>query len=627
MEAPSKRRTLLSLATWAFLIALLVVPLFVGRGAPRTVSYSELVALVQKDAVERVTIDRDDVVAELRGAKPERVRAERLPDVDGSKLVELLQQKNVAIVGHMGGGFWATLLGSWLLPIGLLTLFFWSARRGAGGAGTALRFGRSTAKTYDKRGGERVTFADVAGVDDAVADLTELVDFLKQPDRYRAIGAHVPRGVLLVGPPGSGKTLLARAVAGEADVPFYSITGSEFVEMFVGVGAARVRDLFEQARTHAPCIVFIDEIDAIGRSRGGIGAIATHDEREQTLNQLLAEMDGFDRSGGIVLMAATNRPEILDPALLRAGRFDRQVVVDRPDLRGREAILRVHARHAKLDGDVDLGVVARRTPGATGADLANVVNEAALAAARRHAAEVAMRDFEEAVDRIQLGLARHGRVIREDEKRRIAYHEAGHALVALSVPGADPVHRVTIIPRSMGALGATLQLPTDERYLLSRQQLRDRLCVMMGGRVAEEIACGDMSTGAQDDLERATATARQMICRFGMSDEIGPITVGAAASLRYLEIAELAPARDYSEETARRIDNALRELVENEHDRAQVILQTRRAALERIAARLLAVETLDHAELEALAQGSALETGADAMLAREASANAQSRPR
>jgi cell division protease FtsH len=623
MEAPKKRPSLLALAMWATLLALLVVPLFTGRGTPRTIAYSELVALVQTDGVERVTIEQDAIVAETRGPKPERVRAERLPGVDGSKLVELLEQKHVAIVGHMSGSGWVTFLINWLLPIGLLSLFFWASRRGAGGPGGVLRFGQAKAKAYDKRGGERVTFADVAGVDDAVADLTELVDFLKQPDRYRAIGAHVPRGVLLVGPPGSGKTLLARAVAGEADVPFYSITGSEFVEMFVGVGAARVRDLFEQARTHAPCIVFIDEIDAIGKSRGGVGAIATHDEREQTLNQLLAEMDGFDRSAGIVLMAATNRPEILDPALLRAGRFDRQVVVDRPDLRGREAILRVHARKSKLAPDVDLGVVARRTPGATGADLANVVNEAALAAARRHAADVAMPDFEEAVDRIQLGLARHGRVIREDEKRRIAYHEAGHALVALSVPGADPVHRVTIIPRSMGALGATLQLPTEEQYILSRQQLRDRVCVMLGGRVAEELACGDVSTGSQDDLERATATARQMICRFGMSDEVGPIVVGSAPTLRFLDVAgELGGPREYSEETARRIDGALRELIETEHDRAQVILQTRRGALQQIAERLLAVETLGHDELVALAEGTARRDGDDAAVARAAATNA-----
>jgi cell division protease FtsH len=586
----------------AGLALLFALPWLTRAKAPRLIGYDELVQLVRQDRVQRVTIARSEVRGELKGGggTAERVRAERVPGLDPADFVELLQQKGVAYSGEADESSWLSTLLNWILPLGLLALFFWSARRGA--TGGALRFGRAGAKIYDKRSAsERVTFADVAGVDDAVADLSELVDFLKQPDRYRAIGAHVPRGVLLVGPPGSGKTLLARAVAGEADVPFFSITGSEFVEMFVGVGAARVRDLFEQARRNAPCIVFIDEIDAIGRSRGGIGAIATHDEREQTLNQLLAEMDGFDRAAGIVLMAATNRPEILDPALLRAGRFDRQVVVDRPDLRGREAILRVHTRKAKLAPSVDLAVVARRTPAMSGADLANVVNEAALAAARRHSGMIEMSDFEEAVDRIQLGLARRGRVIRDSEKRRIAFHEAGHALVALSLEHADPVHRVTIIPRALGALGATLQLPTDERYVMTREELRDRICVMLAGRAAEQLACGDVSTGALDDLERATATARQMICRFGMSDVIGPIALGSPAGLKYLDVPlELGATRDFSEETARRVDAALRALVEAEHDRARIILEDRRSALTRIAERLLLVETLDRIELDAL---------------------------
>ncbi len=607
-EPPSSQKPILgntisALVFLGILALLFTLPWFGGRDrATRVVPYSELVTMIDAGRVEHVTVGRTELVAELRGDAPkrEKLRAERLPGLDAQKLVELLQAKGVKYSGSMDeASIWSTIF-TWALPFSLMFLWFWSMRRGA--AGGAAKFGRAGAKIYDKRGGERVTFADVAGVDDAVADLTELVDFLKQPDRYRAIGAHVPRGVLLVGPPGSGKTLLARAVAGEAGVPFDSITGSEFVEMFVGVGAARVRDLFEQARQHAPSIVFIDEIDAIGRARGGIGAIATHDEREQTLNQLLAEMDGFDRAAGIVLMAATNRPEILDPALLRAGRFDRQVIVDSPDLRGREAILGVHTRAAKLAPSVDLGVIARRTPGMSGADLANVVNEAALAAARRKSAALETRDFEEAVDRIQLGLRRKGRVIREDEKERIAHHEAGHALVALSLPHADPVHRVTIIPRATGALGATLQLPTDERYLMTREELRDRICVMLAGRVAEELCCGDASTGAADDLERATATARQMICRFGMSEAVGPITLAPPPGLKYLDVpVELGGPQAYSEETARRIDTALRALVEGERDRAQAILEERRFALERIAARLLAVETLERAELEKLA--------------------------
>ncbi len=602
-DKPIRSNTLSALVFLGILALLFTLPWFGGRErGVRNVPYSELVTMIEADRVEHVVVGRSELVAELRGDAPQRqkVRAERLPGLDAQKLVELLQKKGVTFSGSMDEPSWWATLFTWGLPFAILLWYFWSARRGV--AGGAMRFGRASAKIYDKRGGERVTFADVAGVDDAVADLTELVDFLKQPDRYRAIGAHVPRGVLLVGPPGSGKTLLARAVAGEADVPFFSITGSEFVEMFVGVGAARVRDLFEQARKSAPCIVFIDEIDAIGRTRGGIGAIATHDEREQTLNQLLAEMDGFDRAAGIVLMAATNRPEILDPALLRAGRFDRQVIVDRPDLRGREAILRVHTRTAKVAPSVDLGVIARRTPGMSGADLANVVNEAALAAARRHAAQHDTRDFEEAVDRLQLGLRKKGRVIRDDEKERIAHHEAGHALVALSLPHADPVHRVTIIPRATGALGATLQLPTDERYLMTREELRDRICVMLAGRVAEELACGDASTGAADDLERATATARQMITRFGMSEAVGPITLGGPPGLKYLDTPfELGQGRDYSEETARRVDAALRSIVEAERDRAQAILEEKRFALERIAGRLLAVETLERAELEKLA--------------------------
>jgi cell division protease FtsH len=370
--------------------------------------------------------------------------------------------------------------------------------------------------------------------------------------------------------------------------------------MFVGVGAARVRDLFDQAKERAPCLVFIDEIDAIGRARGGLGAMGTNDEREQTLNQLLAEMDGFDANGGVILMAATNRPEVLDAALLRAGRFDRQVLVDRPDVRGREAILRVHARRVQLAPSVSLQVVAQRTPGMVGADLANVVNEAALAAVRRASATVEQGDFEEAIDRLQLGLKKRGRVMNDEEKRRVAYHEAGHALVALSLAHADPVHRVTIIPRSIGALGATLQLPTEDRYLLTRDELRDRLCVMLGGRAAEELALGDISTGAENDLERATATAQQMICRFGMSATLGARTYGKPTGARFLDGATLTE-RDFSDETARAIDAEVRDLVETERQHARGLLEKRRATLEAIARRLLIVETLDRAELERLA--------------------------
>ena len=410
--------------------------------------------------------------------------------------------------------------------------------------------------------------------------------------------------MLLVGPPGTGKTLLAKAVAGEAGVPFFSISASEFVEMFVGVGAARMRDLFEQAKQRSPCIVFIDELDAIGKSRGGLGAMGTHDEREQTLNQLLVEMDGFDPGKGVVIMAATNRPEVLDQALVRAGRFDRQVLVDRPDLRGRREILRVHARGVDLAPVVDLEVIARRTPGMVGADLANIVNEAALAAARRGGGTVETQDFEEAIDRVQLGLKRRGRVMNEEEQRRVAFHEAGHALVALSVQHADPVHRVSIIPRSIGALGVTLQLPTDERYLMTREELCDRICVMLGGRVAEELVCGGLSTGAQNDLERVTELARQMVCRFGMSDVLGPQTFGQSLSARFLQTSvPLGEERNYSEQTAQRIDAELQAMIGAEHARARQILTDRRAVLEAIGARLLAEETLDQDGLAAAVAG------------------------
>ncbi len=499
-----------------------------------------------------------------------------------------------------------------MLPVGLMMAFyFFGARRVSKQMGP-LSVGNRGAKIYDATQQEKVTFDDVAGVDEAKAELVEVVDFLKNPEKYRSLGARIPKGVLLVGPPGTGKTLLARAVAGQAAVPFFSLSGSAFVEMFVGLGAARIRTLFEQARERAPCIVFIDEIDAVGKSRGGMASVAVNDEREQTLNQLLAEVDGFDPTRGVVIMAATNRPEILDKALLRAGRFDRQVVVDRPDVRGREAILKVHARKVRVAPDVEFKTIALRTVGMVGADLANVVNEAALAAARRDALVVEKRDFEEAIDRIQLGLEKRARVMTPEEKRRVAYHESGHTLVALSVPHADPVHRVTIIPRGVAALGATLQLPTEDRYLVTRQELRDRICVMMGGRAAELVACGDLSSGAQNDLEVATEIARQMVCRFGMSDAIGPQSVGQPSTV--LSAFGLPLGRDtgHSEQTARAVDAEMRQLLEDEAARAIAIVRRRRPALEAIVDRLMVVETLERDAIEqivaaASANGSAHE--------------------
>ncbi len=608
-ERPSPRpRFLVQTAVLAtLLVALWAVRSAVPTLQTRTVAYSELVADVDDGKVRSAEVEPDRIVATLRtadGHGGETVAAQRIPNMDERSLLEAMERQHVVVTGQPPrGSWWAPLL--WTLPLLMLPLLLWgtSALGGAAGRGRPLTFGRSKAKLYDRGAEQGVSFADVAGVDEAKAELMEVVRFLKEPQKYRDVGAHVPKGVLLVGAPGTGKTLLARAVAGESGVPFFSMSGSEFVEMFVGVGAARVRDMFEQAKQRAPCIIFIDELDAVGKTRSGAAGFAANEEREQTLNQLLVEMDCFEPGSGLVIMAATNRPEILDRALLRAGRFDRQVLVDRPDVRGRAAILRVHARKVQLAADVDLELVARRTPGMVGADLANVVNEAALASVRRGGSAIEMRDFEEAIDRIQLGLKKEGRVMTEDERRRVAFHEGGHALVALSVTHSDPVHRVTIIPRSIGALGATLQLPTEERYLMTREELLDRLCVLLGGRSAEEIACGAVSTGAQDDLERASEIARQMVRRFGMSAKLGAVTWDRPAGLRFLSVTGEAPAeRDFSEETARAIDAEVRAIVEAAHTRAVELLRSRREALDAIAAELLAHETIERAQLEGIAR-------------------------
>jgi len=608
MEKLRKRQ--FTFSTWYILLAFMIFwgvnAYLAHENAPRRIPYSELISLVEAGRVKEANVRSDEIVALVKGDKPgepdQTLAATRLPNIDESTLPEKMRAKGVVVSGKIEKTSWInTVLVGWLLPFFLLFgLWTFAMRRMGKGVGP-LSVGKANAKIYDRNEKERITFADVAGVDEAEAELVEIVGYLKEPAKYQAIGARAPRGVLLVGPPGTGKTLLARAVAGEAGVPFFSMSGSEFVQMFVGVGAARVRDLFEEAKRRAPCIVFIDELDAIGRSRSGAaGGFGVHEEREQTLNQLLVEMDGFDSSVGVVILAATNRPEVLDQALLRAGRFDRQVLVDRPDVRGREAILAVHVRKVPLGPDVDLHVIAQRTPGMAGADLANVVNEAALAAARGGRTRIELRDFEEAVDRIQLGLKKHGRIMTVDERRRVAYHESGHALVALSVDNADPVHRVTIIPRSIGALGATLQLPAEERYMMTRGELHDRICVMLGGRAAEEVVFDDISTGAQNDLERATETARQMVSKFGMSIKLGPLTYGPSAASR-LEGAGLFPeARNYSEETARAIDEEVRAIVEAEHTRARRVLESRRDVLESIAQRLLIDETIERATLEEL---------------------------
>jgi cell division protease FtsH len=567
------------------------------------ITYSHFLEILREGKVAEVWISESEIRARL-SEDGRIVVATRVPGIEETALLKELEERRVTFSGVIErASWWEQLFLWWILPLLILgALWGYGMRRLTQGGGGVLTFGRSKAKIYDTSSENRVTFADVAGVEEAKAELVEIVDFLKNPARYQRLGGRIPKGVLLIGPPGTGKTLLARAVAGEAGVPFFSISGSEFVEMFVGVGAARVRDLFEQAKRRAPCIVFIDELDAIGKMRAvGGGLVGTHDEREQTLNQLLVEMDGFDPSKGVIIMAATNRPEILDPALLRAGRFDRRIVVDKPDVAGREAILRVHVRKIRLAPDVDLRVIAARTPGMVGADLANIVNEAALLAARRGAEAVEMRDFENAIDRVLLGLEKKGRVMSPEEKERVAYHEVGHALCALSVPHADPVHKVTIIPRTIGALGATLQLPTEERYLLTKPQLEDRLVVLLGGRAAEELVFGDVSTGAHNDLEQATEIARQMVMRFGMSERLGPVTYGRPWTSPFLPTALPAPEeRNFSEQTARLIDEEVQRVVNEAYHRAREILKQKQAALHHVARELMRRETLEREELEHL---------------------------
>jgi len=506
---------------------------------------------------------------------------------------------------------WVSILTS-LLPIGILVLimlYFFSQMQG--GNSKVMSFGKAKAKRMT-RDQPRVTFKDVAGADEAIEELEEIKEFLANPGKFQALGAKIPKGVLLVGPPGTGKTLLARAVAGEAAVPFFSISGSDFVEMFVGVGASRVRDLFEQAKAASPCIIFMDEIDAVGRQRGaGLGG--GHDEREQTLNQLLVEMDGFDIKDNVILIAATNRPDILDPALLRPGRFDRQITVDRPDLKGREQILKIHARGKPMADDVDLEVLARRTPGFTGADLANLVNEAALLAARHGKKKIDMRELDEAIERVISGPERKSRLISEEEKRIIAYHEVGHALVGHVLPHTDPIHKVSIIARGQ-ALGYTLALPTEDRFLTSRQQMLDNIAMMLGGRVAEEIAIGDITTGASNDIERATKIAKQMVMRYGMSEKLGPQTFGDANHEVFLG-RDFSANADYSPEVAYEIDKEVRRLIDEAYETARRILTERKEQLDLMAEVLIERETVDKAELEAL-----LENRWDEYLAEEAAA-------
>lgn len=555
-----------------------------------TIPYSQFEQLVAQGNVTEVAVGQDTIEGKLKDKLPSGKSAFITARVD-PVIAEKLEAKGVAVTGVPSGGLFQTIL-SWILPA-LMFYLIWvflgrrlADRQGFGGL---MSIGKSRAKVYVEKD-TKVTFADVAGVDEAKFELQEVVSFLKDPKSYGRLGAHVPKGILLVGPPGTGKTLLARAVAGEAGVAFFSISGSEFVEMFVGVGAARVRDLFEQARKAAPCIIFIDELDALGRSRSP-GAFGGYDEKEQTLNQLLAELDGFDPSVGVILLAATNRPEILDPALLRAGRFDRQVLVDRPDKGGRVAILKVHIRKIQVGKDVDLDKIAGLTTGFTGADLANLINEAAIAATRRKADNVCFDDFTVAIERIVAGIEKKSRVLSKDERRRVAYHEMGHALVAASLPGVDPVQKVSIIPRGVGALGYTMQRPTEDRFLLTAGELKSRIAVLMGGRASEQLIFdGDISTGAADDLQRATEIAIEMVTKYGMDAKVGQRTYAPRPQtfLPAMQDAIVSAA----EATAREIDLAVRDLIEAGDVCARAILEKRRGDLEKGVELLIARETL-----------------------------------
>jgi cell division protease FtsH len=580
--------------TWYLLAAMLGVFLFqflwINYSQVETVPYSRFNQLVNDGKVDEVTVSQDTIRGTLKQALPDGRRAFVTNRVD-PQLAEKLQSHGVSVTGASSGGLIATLL-SWVLPAVIFYLVWMylfrhvADRRGFGGL---MSIGKSRAKVYVETD-TKVTFKDVAGVEEAKFELQEVVAFLRDPKAYGRLGARIPKGILLVGPPGTGKTLLARAVAGEAGVPFFSISGSEFVEMFVGVGAARVRDLFEQARKAAPCIIFIDELDALGRSRMP-GAVGGYDEKEQTLNQLLSELDGFDPSSGVILLAATNRPEVLDPALLRAGRFDRQVLVDRPDRKDRLEILKVHVRRIRLAPTVDLDAVAGLTAGFTGADLANLVNEAAIVATRRKADVVSSADFTSAIERIVAGVEKKSRILSKEERRRVAYHEMGHALVASSLPGVDPILKVSIIPRGVGALGYTIQRPTEDRFLLAASDLENRIAVLMGGRAAENLVFdGEVSTGAADDLQRATEIATEMVTRYGMNATIGQRTYMRAPQT----FLPGTPAERISaaELTAREIDIAVRDIVAHAFDRASEILRARRADLDKGAELLLRNETL-----------------------------------
>jgi cell division protease FtsH len=583
-----------------------------GPSNETTYTYSQVLTDAQQNKIEQITMDGDRLVVKLKGVTDTKT-AIAPPSSQGTDIYDQICSAagfdNTATcasaiafnpVEPSAAGQWIGLLISALLPVLLIGAFiFFMMRQAQGTNNQAMSFGKSRARMF--LGNKTVvTFTDVAGVDEAKQELTEVVEFLKYPEKFNSLGARIPRGVLLVGPPGTGKTLLARAVAGEAGVPFFSISGSEFVEMFVGVGASRVRDLFEQAKRNSPCIVFVDEIDAVGRQRGaGLGG--SHDEREQTLNQILVEMDGFDTNTNVIVVAATNRPDVLDPALLRPGRFDRQVVLDRPDIRGRREILNVHIKGKPLDKTVDLDALAKRSPGFSGADLANLVNEAAILAARRNKKSVGMAEFSEALDRVVAGPERRSRIITDEEKEIIAYHEGGHAVVQRVLPKCDPVTKVTIVSRGM-ALGYTMSLPQEDRYLHSKSEFEDKIAGMLGGNVAERLVFGDITTGASNDIEKATSLARAMVTQYGMSEKLGPLAFGKKEEMVFLG-REISEQRNYSDEVAAKIDSEVRGIIDRAYERATEALTTHREVLDRLATLLIENETIEHDEFEALFEG------------------------
>jgi cell division protease FtsH len=591
--------------TWNFtflyfviaLVAIIVINSYISGPEVKTISYSQFKQDLASGRVSDITIANDTIRGKLLqdDKKSTDFMTARVDDPD---LVKDLQKSSVQFSGQYENKLLKGII-SWVLPL-VIIIVIWNLlmRRMGGAPSSVLNFGKSRSKIFGQNE-ITVTFDDVAGVEEAKEELKEIIEFLQTPQKFLNIGGRIPKGILLVGAPGTGKTLLARAVAGEAKVPFFSMSGSDFVEMFVGVGAARVRDLFAQAQEKAPCIIFIDELDALGKARG-LNPLASHDEREQTLNQLLAEMDGFDTKKGVIIMAATNRPEILDPALLRPGRFDRHVLVDRPDINGREAILKVHSRGVKVARGVDLHTIAARTPGFVGADLANLVNEAALLAARKGKAQVTTAEFDEAIDRILAGLEKKRKVMNRKEKEIVAYHESGHALMASLLDTTDPVHKISIIPRGIAALGYTMQRPTEDRYLMTRTELVDRLSVLLGGRVAEELAFGEISTGGHDDLSKATDIAKSMVKEFGMSELVGHVAYEKERKSMFLDISPDHQGKDYSEETAREIDNEIKRIIEDAYQSVRQVLSEKEPLLQKVAGILLEKEVLEGEELRAL---------------------------